>query len=322
MNRTTRALAGLLALALLATGCGGGSEEEPEPQASGDELVAQLASYDLAVGTQRFIVGLFTQERDLIGGGEVDLKFAYLGTREEQTSGALVAEQTGTFLPIPTDTGEEPSGLPDEPAILPSAEGNGVYSTEATFDRAGFWGVVVEADVDGIGPASARTTFEVREEHLFPWIGQDAPRSENLLSGAPDAPSGAVDSRARDGREIPDPELHAMTVASSIASGKPTLLVVSTPTYCVSRFCGPITDMVQDLASEYSEAANFVHIEVWRDFEQKQINRAAAEWMLRGESGLEPWVFLIGPDGKITARWDNVATRGEVEGALKALTPA
>jgi hypothetical protein len=315
-------LAGLLALVLFATGCSGGSEESREPQASGDELVAQLASYDLAVGTQRFIVGLFTQERDLIGGGEVDLKFAYLGTSEEQTSGALVAETKGTFLPIPTEAGEEPSGIPGNPSIIPSAEGNGVYSTEATFDRPGFWGVVVEADVEGIGSGSARTTFEVRGEHLFPWIGQDAPRSENLLAGAPDVPPTAVDSRAREGSEIPDPGLHAMTVASSIASGKPTLLVVSTPTYCVSRFCGPITDMVQILSSEYSDRANFIHIEVWRDFEQKQVNRAAAEWMLRGEAGLEPWVFLIGPDGKITGRWDNVATRGEVEAALKALIPA
>ncbi len=60
-----------------------------------------------------------------------------------------------------------------------------------------------------------------------------------------------------------------MTVAASIASGKPTLLVVSTPTYCVSRFCGPITDMVQGLSKDYADRANFVHIEVWRNFESQ-----------------------------------------------------
>lgn len=322
MTRTARALAGLLTLALLAAGCNSGSEDSPDPQAGEAEIAAQVASYDLAVGKQRFTVGLFTSQRDLIGGGEVDMKFAYLGTRQDQTSGALVAETRGTYLPIPSDAGKAPAEVPDKPSIVPSAQGSGVYATEATFDRPGFWGVVVEADVEGRGRSSARTTFEVLEQHRFPWVGDDAPRSENLIAGAADAPPTAVDSRAREGKEIPDPELHGMTVASSIASGKPTLLVVSTPTYCVSRFCGPITDMVQILAGEYGGRANFIHIEVWRDFEQKELNRAAAEWMLRGDVALEPWVFLIGPDGKISGRWDNVATRGEIEPALKALTAA
>ena len=34
---------------------------------------------------------------------------------------------------------------------------------------------------------------------------------------------------------------------------------------------------------------------------------------------MEPWVFLIGADGRIAARWDNVATRGEIEPLLRDL---
>jgi peroxiredoxin len=33
-------------------------------------------------------------------------------------------------------------------------------------------------------------------------------------------------------------------------------------------------------------------------------------------------VFLIGPDGRIVARWDNVATRDEIEPLLKRLPEA
>lgn len=172
--------------------------------------------------------------------------------------------------------------------------------------------------MQGEGRWTGRTTFEVAERHQFPWIGEDAPRSENLTLSSADAPRGAIDSRARDGKDVPDPELHGTTVAAGIASGKPTLVVVSTPTYCVSRFCGPVTDMVQELSHDYTDQANFVHIEVWHDFEKKELNRAAAEWTQRGEAVLEPWVFLIGSDGKISDRWDNVATRVEVEPALKA----
>lgn len=282
-------------------------------------MVAKIASYDLAVGKQRFLVGLVTQDNELIAGGDVDVKFAYLGTREQETSGRVVAESKASFLPIPTEAGGPEPEIPDEPSIVAAARVNGVYTTEADFNQPGFWGVVVEADVQDKGRWTGRSTFEVADKHLFPWIGEDAPRSENLTASSTDAPPAAVDSRAREGKGVPDPELHGTTVAASIASGKPTLLVVSTPTYCVSRFCGPITDMAQGLSKTYGDRANFIHIEVWRDFEKQEINRAAAEWMYRGDTAVEPWVFLVGADGKITGRWDNVATKGEIEPVLKAL---
>jgi hypothetical protein len=86
----------------------------------------------------------------------------------------------------------------------------------------------------------------------------------------------------------------------------------------VSRFCGPITDLVAELAPRYPKAA-FVHVEVWQDFEKRQVNQAAADWLLRQGDLHEPWVFVIGPDGKIVARFDNVAAKAEVEAALERL---
>src|SRR3546814_15694577 len=89
------------------------------------------------------------------------------------------------------------------------------------------------------------------------------------------------------------------------------MVVVSTPVFCVSRFCGPITDSVQELAATYGDRANFVHIEVWRDFEQNKLNRGAAEWHYPDEEAnpSEPWVFLIDGEGTIAKRWDNGANR-------------
>ncbi len=81
--------------------------------------------------------------------------------------------------------------VPDKPSLLPSSEGTGVYSTQASFDKPGFWGVVIEADVQDEGSWTGRTTFEVFDKHRFPWIGEDAPRSENLTAGAPRTPGGS-----------------------------------------------------------------------------------------------------------------------------------
>ncbi len=311
----------IAALGLLAISCRPGqTERAASTPTTNQELVAQVASYDLAVGKQRFMVGLLTPDQQLVGGGSVSMKFAYLGTRDApQTSGEVVSESDAHFLPIPREGGTPPATPRGQPAIIRAAEGSGVYATEASFDRAGFWGVVVEADLAGAGLRTGKATFEVFPGHRFPWVGEEAPRSENLTVGSPDAPAPAIDSRAQGGAPVPDPELHATTVGASLAAGKPVLVVVSTPVYCVSRFCGPVTDTVSELAKTYGNRASFVHIEVWRDFQAKEVNRAAAEWVLRGDDLFEPWVFLVGADGKIIGRWDNVATRQEIEPALQAL---
>ncbi len=96
------------------------------------------------------------------------------------------------------------------------------------------------------------------------------------------------------------------------------MVVVSTPVYCVSRFCGPITDTVQELAQEYGEQMDFVHLEVWADFENRVVSPSAAEWILRGNGdGNEPWVFVVDADGVITHRFDNVANQTVLDAAIQ-----
>jgi hypothetical protein len=158
----------------------------------------------------------------------------------------------------------------------------------------------------------------VTEEHRFPAPGDEAPKTRNRTLDS-DVPPGAIDSRAQNGEPIPDEGLHEMTIAESIEQGEPTVVVFATPVYCVSQFCGPITDMIEDLSKDYSDRANFIHVEIWFDFQDQAVNKAAAEWLLVDQDLLEPWVYLIDGDGTITERWDNVATRAEVEAALKEL---
>jgi hypothetical protein len=160
--------------------------------------------------------------------------------------------------------------------------------------------------------------FEVHEKPVYPAVGEPAPRTENLTLSSKDAPQAAIDSRAVQG-DIPDPELHELTIAESIDRHEPTLVVFATPVYCVSRFCGPVTDMVADLAKKYSDRANFIHIEIWRNFEKQVVNKGAADWIYRGNDLTEPWVYLIDAAGQIAARWDNVATAEEIESQLKKL---
>lgn len=310
-------LAALLALVLIgacASEPDGGAGPGASPDAS-SELIVQAANYELVAGEDsRFIAGALTPDQLFVSYGTVQIDFFYLGTRRGEGTGEEGPSATGTFLPI-EGSAEGPSG--NTPVAVPGSRGRGVYAAEVTFDRPGFWEAEVTAELED-GARTGRAAFEVYEEHRYPAVGEKAPRTENLTLTS-DAPREAIDSRARGGEKIPDPELHRMTITESIRRKEPVVVVFATPVYCVSRFCGPITDMVSELQADYADRANFIHVEVWRDFEDTVVNKGAAEWIYRNENLTEPWVYLIGADGIIAARWDNVATRGEIEPLLKEL---
>lgn len=304
----------MLALALLAAACSPGEEPDgpgaPTPDASA--LVAQVASYDLAVGTNRLIVGMLTQDNEFISGGDATMRLSYLGGDAADAG----VEVPATFLAIP---GEEPGH--EHPEAGSVEEGRGVYAAEVELDRPGTWQVDVIVELDGETRAGT-AAFQVADEHAVPAVGDMAIPVDNLtIDDHGDAALEAVDSRAQGGGEIPDPELHDATIAGALEAGRPFVAVFSTPVFCVSQFCGPITDMIADLQREYGDRAEFIHVEVWRDFQGQVINRSAADWLLRNDDLQEPWVFFVDGDGVIRARWDNVATPGEIEPFLEELPP-
>ena len=306
----------LLLLALVGAACspGGDPGGQPTPTSGASALVAQVASYDLAVGSNRIIVGLLTQDNEFVSGGEATMRLSFLGGGDASDAGSQVP---ATFLAIP---GEEPGHA--HPQAGSVEEGRGVYAGEVELDRAGPWQVDVIVDLEGetqVGTAA----FQVAEEHAVPAVGDEAIPVDNLtIEDHGDADLVAVDSRGQDGGEIPDPELHDATIAETLKAGRPFVAVFSTPVFCVSQFCGPITDMIAGLEREYGDRADFIHVEVWRDFQNQVINEAAADWLLRNDDMQEPWVFLVDGDGVIRGRWDNVATPGEIEPFLRDLPPA
>lgn len=328
MNHTPIRVTAVLLLAGLATACGGGdddttsSQETTTTEADAEGFTVQVASYDLAADApQRFIVGLLAEEGGLVVGGEVEMAFTFQGTGQPSAADEPMGDPeidgiTGKFITVADGT--DPG---DGPKVLSGAEGVGVYEArDITFGKAGFWEVTVTAEFDG-KRSSVPGAFQVLDTALVPAAGDPAPRTENLLVGAPGAPVEAIDSRAEEDGSVPDPQLHELTVAQAIATGKPTVVVISTPVFCVSRFCGPITDAVDAMATEYGDRANFVHIEVWRDFEGKALNKGAAEWIyLTPEAGgAEPWVFLVDGAGTIVERWDNVTNGRALRTALDAV---
>jgi hypothetical protein len=297
-----------------------------------EQVSVVVASFDLAVGVdKRFLAGVLTPDRRVMGGGTVTMSFTPpRGSTPAETS----PPHTATFLAVPWITAT--SEIPDVPMVIvgvapdghdePTSDNPGhdhdepeivgVYETAVDFDRPGYWEVHVDAVLDG-QIRSGTASFEVRNAHQVPVAGDPAPRTATLTLDS-DAPGEAIDSRPATG-PVQDPALHRVDLADALAQGRPAVVVFSTPTYCTSRFCGPITDTIEELAAGYMDRAAFVHVEIWHDIATRTLNDAAADWIVDADGGNEPWVFIIDDTGTIAARWDNVVDIAELTSLLDGL---
>jgi hypothetical protein len=279
-------------------------------------MAAIVASVDLYVGApQRVAFGLVLPDGTLVSFGEIGVDFTFLGTAETPAE-APGPSVTAAFIPT--------FGTPDRkggPKVTSPDEARGVYEASGVvFDQPGFYQASVSADVEGLGPQVAQTTFQVNAEPQLLAPGDTALKTENLTIDSKGVPKAAIDSRFATDGKIPDPELHDTTIAAALKQGRPVLAVFATPVYCVSQFCGPVTDMVQDLAAKNADRAAFVHVEIWKDFDTQTLNEAATDWLLLPSGDLtEPWLFLIGADGTIIDRWSSLWSEDEVQAALDAL---
>ncbi len=307
-----------LALAAVAAGCTS-SGAEPDGSNDATHFAAQMGSVDHWAGApQRVQIGIFASGPEgvrVVAQGSIDVSFAYLGA-DGGDAPAPGPTATATFVPVP---GSETSG--SRPTL--TAGTRGVYEAEdVVFDRAGIWQASLHAEIDGVARELRATPFPVTEEPAIPAPGQRAPRTENLTMRSKGVSGASIDSMAESGQGIPDPELHRWTIADAIRQGRPALVLFGTPAHCESQFCGPEVQELQRLAAEHPDRAVFIHVEIWKDYNAQIVNKAAADWLLLPSGDLvEPWLFLIGADGRIAERWGPLFDTGEVESALEALPP-
>jgi hypothetical protein len=312
----------IVCVSLTAASCASGPND-PGGSSLGRTFAAQMAStWHFAGAPQRVQVGILVSDDDgthVVTQGTIEVAFSFLG------DGGAAPEQgptaTATYLPVP---GTDGSG--DAPTVAAGA--NGVYEAEdVTFDQPGIWRATLSLEIDGVVRELA-TSFEVLQESPIPAPGMPAPATETLTIDS-DVREGAIDSVADAGGEIPDPELHRISIADAVAQGRPALVLFGTPRYCTSRFCGPEVTELQHIAAEHPDRAVYIHVEIWKEYappEIQVVNKGAVEWLLwKRPDGTpemtEPWLFLIGADGIVAERWGPLFDTSEVTAALEALPP-
>jgi hypothetical protein len=113
-------------------------------------------------------------------------------------------------------------------------------------------------------------------------------------------------------REPPCP-MHAISLDTAVRAGKPTVLVVATPKFCLSRMCGPTVNEVVAAYEGNKEQASFVHAEVFRDPNGQQLSPTMEAWHMESE----PWTMVIDASGTIRERFEGPVVAAEVTEALQ-----
>lgn len=118
----------------------------------------------------------------------------------------------------------------------------------------------------------------------------------------------------------PQCDFHDRSASRIVGAGEPMAVLVATPAYCQTTFCGPVLDVLIEAAPAHPDIA-FVHAEVWAnpeavggDISDPGIRPAPA----LAELGLtyEPALFFVDGSGTIADRIDNLFDRQELEASL------
>ena len=273
------------------------------PAASGPSFLPVLISSQLAVGVNRFVYSLLDARDQLtpLAAPDVTTELAFYDLQKDPATPAATAG--GTF-------------------IWAVQGQRGLYHAAATFGEAGPWGVQVTVHRAGHAAESARVRFDVLARATTPAVGAAVPASQTLTAtSAADIARISTDTK-------PDPAFYRVSVAQALAAHQPFVLVFATPQFCRSQICGPTLDTVKSVAAPLEARVDFIHVEpyilgpaaagglqpVYKNG-NLQLVTAAIEWGLPSE----PWIFVVGADGKLTAAFEGAAGTDELTAAVQAV---
>lgn len=201
---------------------------------------------------------------------------------------------------------------------------NGVYTGHATFPSAGSW----IADFTTEAPSSPKVTlsfsFDVKAKAEVVSPGDPAPSVKTPTIADVGGDVAKISSDAK-----PVKRFYETSEDAALAAKKPFVLIFATPKFCKSATCGPTLDRLKPVAAAHPELM-FINVEPY----QLQFADGSLQPVLTGGDLTpvaattafkllsEPYVFVIGADGKVSASFELVFSPDEIEAAIKAVEAA
>jgi hypothetical protein len=320
-------------LALAGVGCGGAQKQtnpvDQVPQAGGlrDRVsaAAHPARADFPATQGRTLQAV----ADAIGPGNVEASRASsiftvgrnrlaFGVIDDQ--GQFVYGKTAVYVaPAPGKPAEGPFLAPADVLMTSPAYRSkqaateqdpfaAIYAAQVPFRRKGAYSVLVATQRDGkLVASTTQVQVSAKAADPIPEVGEKAPpvATDTLASAKGDVTK--IDTR------VPPSDMHAHSFADVVGK-KPVALVFATPQLCQSRVCGPVVDIAAQMKAKYGDRVEFIHQEVYVGNDP---NKGLREPLRRFNLPSEPWLFVVGRDGRITARLEGSVGLGAFERALK-----
>ena len=262
-----------------------------KPRAGTGELTPVRANSELAVGRNRFAIGLIDASNQPVTGGSVLVEFFKLGKNNASLKRGKA------------------------PAVFRSvgAPNKGIWVADATFEDAGSWNARITLS-EGDGDDNARSTemnFEVVDKFSAPGYGDPAPRSVTPTNQDVGGDTSRICTNS------PPCALHTLSLKRALDEGsKPLVVTFATPALCTSALCAPELQAVQELHTQYADKVNFVHVEIYQyPFDATRPTPAVAEWRLPSD----PWTFIVDKNGIVHDRFEGPAPSDELEASLSSL---
>jgi hypothetical protein len=164
-------------------------------------------------------------------------------------------------------------------------------------------------------PAGARISAlgnVIVAAHTYsPAIGSRAPRSDSPTVATTHGRLAPLSTATH-----PDRALYETSIAQALAAHKPFVVAFATPRFCASRTCGPVVDVLSSVRRQLARTpVRFIHVEVYTHNDPAQgFNRWMRQWHLPSE----PWVFLVGRDGRIKAKFQGSVGPTELRSAIRS----
>jgi hypothetical protein len=288
---------------LLLAGCGGSGGDSTDAEPGGDQTLEEI--WRSPGDRVTVVAGTATHEP-----GEVRVSFLVI-TREGEvvtlpTARVWVARALDQVPFLDGEAKLERIGI----AGGAEADATHIYVSRLVLSEPGTYWLVAQPEG---GPTAVHALGNVVvEDSPVPNVGDAAPPSDT-----PTLASTGGDYSKLTTATTPADTLYRHSVAESLRAKVPFLVTFSTPEYCTSRTCGPVVEVVAEVASRYEEeGVRFIHVEVYEGNDPANgFNRWMREWKLT----TEPWTFLVGANGKIVERFEGTVSTLELEAALDAL---
>ena len=199
----------------------------------------------------------------------------------------------------------EPVGVPgrSEPAFGGVTK---IYVAHLRIPKAGRYWLV--AQPNGV-KLQALGALDVSARSRSVAVGAGAPRSDTPTLAT--APAAQITTSSP-----PDLPLLRYSVAGARAAPKTNDVTNATPNICTSRPSGTGVDVVEAARRQFAaRGVRFMHVEVFQDNDPR---RGYNRWMRQWGLASEPWVFLVGRDGRVKAKFEGSVSEAELAAAIRA----